>query len=142
MSRIDNNAALSLALGAALVLGLPASAMAQAAPSAPSRQDVFYRPAPEQKTWRTSDMIGEGVFNRAGERIGEVDDLIIDQSGRIAATVIGVGGFLGLGERLVAVSFTAVDLTREPNDNPRLVVDLTKDMLSAAPPYRPDIKRN
>jgi sporulation protein YlmC with PRC-barrel domain len=150
MSRLGNGFFVSLALGVAMVPTLWAPVFAQApttppqtvAPTPEAGQDVFYKPSAGQKIWRTSDMIGEGVFNRAGERIGEVDELIIDATGRVAAAIIGVGGFLGLGERLVAVSFSALDLTLEANGNPRLVVDLTKDTLATAPAYRPDLKRN
>lgn len=107
------------------------------APVAAPGQDMFFRDTAGQATWRTSVVIGEGVYNRAGERIGEVDELIVDGSGRIAAAVIGVGGFLGLGERKVAMSFSAFEMTREASGNPRLVVDIGKEALRGAPEYRP-----
>jgi len=114
----------------------PAPAARPNATVAAPSQDMFFRETAGQATWRTSVVIGEGVYNRAGERIGEVDELIVDGSGRIAAAVIGVGGFLGLGERKVAMSFSAFEMTREANGNPRLVVDIGKEALRSAPEYR------
>ncbi|HZH53153.1 MAG TPA: PRC-barrel domain-containing protein [Microvirga sp.] len=58
--------------------------------------------------WRASQLDGVNVYNQNNERIGEVDDVLVDKSGRIEAVVIGVGGFLGIGERRVAVPFNAL----------------------------------
>lgn len=99
--------------------------------------DMFYRDASNTSQWRASEAMGLSVYNRAGERIGEVDDIIFDNTGRIAAAVVGVGGFLGLGERKVAVNYRAFEMTRESNGNPRLVADLNKQSLTDAPAYQP-----
>jgi hypothetical protein len=55
--------------------------------------------------WRTSKMDGLKVYNDANENIGTINDLLMDKSGNIKIAVIGVGGFLGMGEHLVAVPF-------------------------------------
>jgi sporulation protein YlmC with PRC-barrel domain len=55
--------------------------------------------------WRTSKMDGLKVYNDANENIGTINDLLMDKSGNIKIAVIGVGGFLGVGEHLVAVPF-------------------------------------
>ena len=99
--------------------------------------DLFYTDAWVPTHWRSSEAIGQGVFNRSGERIGEIDELLIDGSGRVLAAVVGVGGFLGLGERKVAVSFRSFAMTRDDSGKPRLVVDLTTATLKNAPEYKP-----
>lgn len=54
---------------------------------------------------RASKLIGTRVNNEAGERIGEINEVVLSKDGKVAAVVIGVGGFLGIGERKVAVKF-------------------------------------
>ena len=56
-------------------------------------------------TWRTSELNGMTVYNERDEEIGTIDDVVIDRSGDVKAVVIGVGGFLGIGQRNVAVPF-------------------------------------
>src|SRR3954462_4572820 len=56
---------------------------------------------------RGSKLVGVKVIGADNERIGDIDEILIDGSGRIAAVVVGVGGFLGMGERRVAVPFEA-----------------------------------
>ncbi len=58
-----------------------------------------------QGDWRTSKLIGLKVYNNSNESIGSISDLLTDKNGAIKAAVIGVGGFLGVGEHLVAVGF-------------------------------------
>ena len=74
------------------------------------------------------------VYNSAGERIGTVSDLIAGPDGRITAVVIGVGGFLGIGEKEVAVPFSSMQIVRRDNDW-HLVIAGTRDALRNAPPY-------
>ena len=59
--------------------------------------------------WRTSKMIGLNVFNNSNEKIGAISELIVDRSGKLQAAVVGAGGFLGLGERDVAVPYDQID---------------------------------
>jgi sporulation protein YlmC with PRC-barrel domain len=55
--------------------------------------------------WRASKMAGLKVYNDANENIGSINDLLMDKSGAVKVAVIGVGGFLGMGEHLVAVPY-------------------------------------
>ena len=64
--------------------------------------------------WRASKMAGLSVYNDKNESVGSINDLLMDKSGNIKAVVIGVGGFLGVGEHLVAVSFDKVKFVDEP----------------------------
>ncbi len=61
-----------------------------------------------QGDWRASKVVGLNVYNDNNEKIGSINDLLMDKQGKINAAVIGVGGFLGMGEHLVAVSFDKI----------------------------------
>src|SRR3954453_16029583 len=67
-----------------------------------------------QGTWRASKLVGLNVYNDKNESIGSINDLLTDKSGNIKAAVIGVGGFLGVGEHLVAVPLDKVKFVSEP----------------------------
>ncbi|SFM19129.1 PRC-barrel domain-containing protein [Bradyrhizobium sp. NFR13] len=64
--------------------------------------------------WRTSKVVGLSVYNEANESLGSINDLLTDKQGNIKAVVIGVGGFLGVGERLIAVPFDKIKFVNEP----------------------------
>jgi len=64
--------------------------------------------------WRASKLAGLSVYNDKNESVGSINDLLTDKSGNIKAVVIGVGGFLGVGEHLVAVPFDKVKFVTEP----------------------------
>ncbi|OKO78370.1 photosystem reaction center subunit H [Bradyrhizobium sp. NAS80.1] len=63
--------------------------------------------------WRASKMAGVRVYNDANENIGSINDLLMDKSGAVKIAVIGVGGFLGMGEHLVAVPYEKLKFTDE-----------------------------
>ena len=67
-----------------------------------------------QGDWRASKLAGLSVYNDKNESVGSINDLLTDKSGNIKAVVIGVGGFLGVGEHLVAVPFDKVKFVTEP----------------------------
>jgi len=64
--------------------------------------------------WRSSKLIGVDVYNGANEKIGSIQDLILDKSGKVENVILGVGGFLGMDERYVAVSFDKLKWVNEP----------------------------
>ena len=64
--------------------------------------------------WRTSKLIGLNVYNNENESIGSISELLTDKSGNIKAVVLGVGGFLGVGEHLVAVAFDQLKFVDTP----------------------------
>jgi sporulation protein YlmC with PRC-barrel domain len=70
--------------------------------------------AASQGTWRTSKVVGLNVYNDSNENVGSINDLLMDKSGSIKTAVISVGGFLGVGARLVAVPFDKVKFSNEP----------------------------
>ena len=79
-----------------------------AAPAAASDTSSF------KGSWRTSKLVGLNVYNDSNESLGSINDLLTDKSGDIKAVVIGVGGFLGVGEHLVAVPIDKVKFVDEP----------------------------
>jgi sporulation protein YlmC with PRC-barrel domain len=64
--------------------------------------------------WRASKVVGLNVYNEKNENVGSINDLLMEKSGSIKAAVISVGGFLGMGARLVAVPFDKVKFSTEP----------------------------
>src|SRR5215212_9607962 len=69
---------------------------------------------PQPGQWRASKLRGLNVYNENNEKIGDIDELILDNSGKIQTVVIGVGGFLGIGERNVAIPFDQIKFVNEP----------------------------
>lgn len=94
----------------------------------------------------SENIIGAGVYSGPGadaEEIGEINDLVLASSGKIDAGVIGVGGFLGIGEKDVAVPFAEFQLGRAGDNakDVRLTLAANKDQLDKAPSFdnkRPD----
>jgi len=64
--------------------------------------------------WRASKLVGINVYNEANEKIGDINDVILGKSGRVENVVLGVGGFLGMGEHYVAVAYDKLKWTNEP----------------------------
>src|ERR1700681_4950048 len=67
-----------------------------------------------QGNWRASKVVGLSVYNDNNESLGTINDLLMDKSGNIKAVVLGVGGFLGVGEHLVAVPFDKIKFVDQP----------------------------
>ena len=76
--------------------------------------DKSISPSTFQGNWRASKVVGLSVYNEKNESVGSINDLLTDKNGKIVAVVIGVGGFLGVGEHLVAVPFEKVKFSTEP----------------------------
>jgi PRC-barrel domain len=85
-----------------------------------------------------STLIGSTVYSPANETVGDINDLIVGLDGKVQGVVIGVGGFLGLGEKDVAVKMDQI--TVQPEDanksNVRLILNSTKADLEAAPEFK------
>jgi hypothetical protein len=82
--------------------------------------------------WRASKLIGSAVFNQQNERIGDINELLLDNSGKVAQVVIGVGGFLGMGEHEVAVPFTDLRMAMD-GSTMKVSSNFTKQSLQAMP---------
>jgi sporulation protein YlmC with PRC-barrel domain len=79
---------------------------------------------------RASKVLGSTVYDVHNRDIGSVKDLIINKDGRVAAAVVDVGTFLGMGGKYVAVPLSAIKA-----DNNRLTLDMTKEQLQQAEAY-------
>ncbi|HLH90442.1 MAG TPA: PRC-barrel domain-containing protein [Xanthobacteraceae bacterium] len=98
------------ALGSALIA---APAFAQTSSSTTSSA-THEESASASGLWQGSKLIGLNVYNDKNEKIGSIVQLMVDKEGTIKSVVIGVGGFLGMGERDVAVKFSELKWSNEP----------------------------
>ena len=64
--------------------------------------------------WRASKLVGVNVYNDANEKIGDINDVILDKAGKVENVILGVGGFLGMGEHYVAVAYDKLKWSNEP----------------------------
>jgi sporulation protein YlmC with PRC-barrel domain len=129
----------------ALALSLSAGAYAQTttSPGAITQQ--------QQGEYLADDVIGASVRNAQNETIGSVSDLVIDHEGKVKAAVVSVGGFLGIGDKHVAVPWSDVKLeadtrssapgtatsgSADASRNPMLLLNMTKDQLKQAPEFK------
>ncbi|WP_018948843.1 PRC-barrel domain-containing protein [Thioalkalivibrio sp. ALMg11] len=83
---------------------------------------------------QASDIMGTDVKTAGDENLGSVDDLIIDENGQVVAIVVGVGGFLGIGEKDVAIGWGHVTTSGTADDR-ELRVDVTREELRDAPEF-------
>jgi sporulation protein YlmC with PRC-barrel domain len=119
-----------------LAIVLLASA-AIAAPAAAQNSDKAARDNAasmhKEGQWRASKLAGVNVYNDKNEKIGDINDVIIDKSGKVDTVVLGVGGFLGVGEHYVAVSMDKLKWVNEP---------VRGSTVSSAPADRPTVGTN
>jgi sporulation protein YlmC with PRC-barrel domain len=98
--------------------------------------DMFMEPTAEADF--ASELIGATVYDRSGDAaqsIGEINDLIVEGDSKVSAAIIGVGGFLGVGEKDVAVSFDALEITTDDGGDRYVILQTTKEQLEAAPDF-------
>jgi PRC-barrel domain len=89
----------------------------------------------ERSDWLASNLIGVAVNNSANESIGSITDLISDENGKVVGVIVGAGGFLGIGQKDVAIRFEDVKLARDANDDVTALVNISQDALASAPDY-------
>jgi sporulation protein YlmC with PRC-barrel domain len=93
--------------------------------------------AAPQESWTVANYYKQNVYDPKESKIGSVDDVLVDKAGKVTGLVVGVGGFLGAGEKDVIVPFTAVK-TQKKDDKWWLTLDETKDSLKGAPGFKYD----
>lgn len=86
-------------------------------------------------TYLASTLMDSVVYNAADEEIGDVNDMIINSDGSVEGVVIGVGGFLGVGEKNVAVELSRLEMTTDENGDTYFMLDTTAEELEAAPEF-------
>jgi sporulation protein YlmC with PRC-barrel domain len=82
-----------------------------------------------------TSFIGSSVYTSANENIGDINDMIFDDKGSIKAVIIGVGGFLGMGEKDVALPLDKITITKDENNAVKLTVQASRDELEKAPAF-------
>ena len=124
---------LSLAWALAALIAAAPIAVAQTTNPPAARTDADAKRQMQKDTeHRASKLIGTTVYNTANENIGEINDLVITD--KSVTAVLGVGGFLGIGERNVAVPMSSLKITPD-GDSWKVVVDMNKEKLNDLPPY-------
>lgn len=116
----------------AVALLIATGALAQPA-GAPSRPMT----ALPQDGTPVNNYYRQDVYDLADNKIGKVTDLLVEKNGQVAAAIISVGGFLGVGEKDVAVPFNALRLIQK-NQKWYLVMNADKDALKSAPGFKHD----
>lgn len=136
---------------AAALLATPAFAQTTTAPQqnapAATNQQTMNKATTGQ--WRASKLIGVDVYNNQNEKIGEIDELIMTSNGQISGAVIGVGGFLGMGERNVMVPLNQLRFSNEGTSTTgsardgdrrwypeRAIMNTNKDQLTGMPEFK------
>jgi len=113
----------------------PVPAPAPAATPAPNAQVLTAVPA---DAMTVTHWYKQTVYDPGDNKIGEIMDVLLDKEGKTQAFIVGVGGFLGVGEKDVAVPFSAVQFKTKDNNKFYPVMNTTKDALKSAPGLRYD----
>jgi len=82
-----------------------------------------------------TNYIGQTVVNGQDETVGKINDLVMDEQGLVTAAVIGVGGFLGIGEKNVGVPIDSIEVRRGEGTEVQLVMQSTREELESAPEF-------
>jgi sporulation protein YlmC with PRC-barrel domain len=118
-----------IASSVALVLMVGTAAMAQ--------NEVKIMTSLPVDAMTVTNFYKQNVYDPGDNKIGEISDLLVEPDGKIPAVMVSVGGFLGIGEKAVAVPFNAVRITKKDNKT-YLVLNATKDALKSAPGFKYD----
>jgi len=130
---------LFLTTAAASLIAGGAFAQTAPAPVEPVPAETTQPAAPVMKAdgFLAGNIIGESVYNGTGdnaEKIGAVSDLVLDSNGMVKSMVVGVGGFLGVGQKDVEVDYKSAEWT-ERNGDRWVVMAMTKEQLEALPAF-------
>src|SRR5688572_24496408 len=93
---------------------VPAPATAPAPAPAVRAQTTAVAPMAQSGQWRASKLMGLDVYNEQNEKLGDINEILLDQSGKVTGVVIGVGGFLGMGQRDIMVTMDKIKFVNEP----------------------------
>lgn len=118
--------------------------IAQATENTNSTEASYLDHAPEN-TFYSDSLTGNQVRSSVenDEDIGTINDLIIDEDGQINAVVVGVGGFLGMGEKDVAIEWDSLELTKDENGEDYVIsVNASEEALQEAQEYQRDDELN
>ncbi|MFZ1743580.1 MAG: PRC-barrel domain-containing protein [Pontixanthobacter sp.] len=81
--------------------------------------------------WRASTLIGASILNASNQSIGDINDLLLSKEGSVASVIVGVGGFLGIGEKNVALNFNELNISKDANGKTVVMSSATKESLES-----------
>ncbi len=121
----------------AVILAVPAFAQAPASKTGETSGQAAFLQKESAGDWRGTKLIGASVYGPDNASIGEISDVLIAGDGKIQAVVVGVGGFLGVGEKDVALPFYSLTIRRKPDSSSidKITVSYSKDQLKDAPVF-------
>lgn len=100
--------------GAAYAQTSPSTAPTANPPAAAKADKTADQKMMLKGSWRASKLTGLDVYNEANEKLGDINELIVDKDGKISAVVIGIGGFLGVGEHDIAITMDKLKFVETP----------------------------
>jgi hypothetical protein len=106
-----------------------------AAPAARASGGLGFIDAQQDDETLASTLIGTQVYNAENQSLGEINDVLLAADGRLKAVVVGVGGFLGLAERDVAVPWAALGVSRDDDQDLMLRLEISREQLEQAPEF-------
>jgi sporulation protein YlmC with PRC-barrel domain len=118
------------ALATAATLTMPLVVLAQGTPQ--TVQLVKVDVVKLSTGYRASKVIGSSVVNEAGDTVGKIDDIIVGADGKAPFVVLSVGGFLGVGDKLVALPYEQM----RTNGKKIVLPGATKDSLKSLPEFK------
>lgn len=145
MKRMRRNGAIAATAVSVALCASPLAFAQQGGMSGSQSSPLAVNPTPgAQPQWytrhgnemRSSKLIGTTVVNDADEALGKISEIVLSKDGKIAAVVIGLGGFLGMGEREVAVNFASLRIAQDSNNKTTVSLNATKDSLKSAPEWQ------
>ena len=106
----------TLILGGLLASAMLVPALAQTSPPPAPPEPAAQSTAPKAhgEMWRSSKLIGLNVYNDQDEKLGAISEILLEKSGKVDFVVIGVGGFLGIGQQDIMVEMSKLKFVDEP----------------------------
>ena len=129
---------LAAAIGSARAQPPPSAPAAATAPSpagTPTDPNLAVATVKLQDGIRLSKLIGSAVYNDQNEKIGTIDDLFMKDGNRVFMAIVSVGGFLGIGDKLVAIPYDQLRVNMTNNETKIALPGITKDSLNAMPTF-------
>lgn len=138
-----NKVMMSVAAAAALALTVPAFAQqkapepakeaAKAAPPIP--KNTFYKGLGPSQYLAKAKLIGQNVYNKEGQKIGDIEDIILGKDNTIDGVVIGAGGFANVGDKKIGVRYGALKIETKDGKQTITLPGVTKEVIAALEPY-------
>jgi hypothetical protein len=124
-------------IAATAALGAGGSALAQEAPASGTLDGPFEGAIEmqDENSVLVSDLMDANVYNPENDSIGKIMDVIVTLDGEVEGAILGVGGFLGIGQKNVAVEMDQFAISADGDRTPCLVLNTTTDALMAAPEF-------